>query len=72
MSTKKMHRVVLYVMELNDKYSPDQLKILFEQMRYPEFVHVGEIKTADIGEWKDEHPLNLPGGDYESYFKEVY
>ena len=67
--TTKMHRVVLYVLDLNLDNTPEGLKSEFSSLKYPEYVHVGEIKTTDIGEWHDKHPLNLPGGNYEEYFK---
>jgi hypothetical protein len=67
--TTKMHRVVLYVKDLNDTNSPEGLKDTFEGQKYPEFVTVGDIQTVDIGEWHDNHPLNKIGSDHESYFK---
>jgi hypothetical protein len=67
--TVKMHRVVLYVKELNNEYSHSELKTLLEGNRHPEYVKVGEIKTTDIGEWHDKHPLNFSGANHEEYFE---
>jgi hypothetical protein len=66
----KMHRVVIYVTDLNGlEHTHESLKQELESLPCPEFVHVGEIKTTDIGEWHDEHPLNKIGANHEEYFK---
>lgn len=65
----KMHRVVLYVKDLNGPNTPAGLAQQFKSMKYPEFVTVGKIKTVDIGEWSDDHELNFLGHDHERYFK---
>lgn len=68
MSTK-MHRIVVYVHGLNgNEYTEQQLKSLLRDTKYLDVVRVGEIKTVDIGEYEDEHPLNH-GADPEQYFK---
>lgn len=40
-----------------ENQGPDDLRISMENLRYwtPS---VMDIKTADIGEWSDDHPLN--------------
>ena len=65
----KMHRVVLYVKDIHDESNRVSLKRDFENGHCPEFVHVDEIDTVDIGEWHDGHPLNKIGADHKGYFK---
>ena len=69
MRTTKMHRVILYVMDLGNEHTHESLTSELKSIKYPEFVTVGEIKTTDIGEWHDDHPLNFKGADHEIYFK---
>jgi hypothetical protein len=64
-----MHRVVLYVKDLNEENTHEGLRNTFRNNKYPEFVTVGDIRTVDIGEFEDDHPLNKIGSDHESYFK---
>jgi hypothetical protein len=65
----KMHRVVMYVLDLNQDHTEQLLRDNILSTRWPEFKSIGEIKTVDVGEWTDEHPLNH-GADEETYFKE--
>jgi hypothetical protein len=65
----KMHRVVLYVKDLNLDNTPEGLSSIFRSNKYPEYLTVGEIKTTDIGEWHDKHPLNFSGANHEEYFE---
>ena len=73
MSTK-MDRVVLFVEHLNDEESIEDVKYHFENMRYPEFVTVKDIKRTDIGEWDDNHELNKTDAtleQFEKYYPEL-
>lgn len=65
----KMRKVTLYVLDLNNPMSEEDIASELEHMRYLESVYVGKIETADIGEWHDDHELNLPGANHEKYFK---
>ena len=56
----KVHRIVLTVIDF-DRLGADEVCSTIENARYPNDCispFVMEIKTADCGEWSDEHPLN--------------
>lgn len=71
---KKMHRVVIYKLDLDDPMPEKELKYLLENIKYVDFTKVMDIRTADIGEWDDDHELNkrdTPASAYERYFPEL-
>lgn len=53
----KAYKVELIVVDYGG-YGPEELKTHLKQMRFynPDVI---EITEADIGEWYDQHPLNL-------------
>lgn len=65
----KAYRIVTYVMDLN--HGMDRSAILNEltRSRYLS-ISTGAIDEIDIGEWDDDHPLNLMDTDVEAYFEE--
>jgi UTP:GlnB (protein PII) uridylyltransferase len=70
----KMHRAVIYIKDLNSDNSINDIKNELENMRNLEFVTVTDIRSTDIGEWNDDHELNLTDAtqeQYESYFPEL-
>jgi hypothetical protein len=68
----QLYRVVAYVLNLNgDQNSKEDVIDTLEHNKYPEFLSVEEIQETDCGEWDDDHPLNLSGADYASYFPEL-
>lgn len=70
----KMHRVVVFVKDINNENSQADLKTYFENMRHPEFTSVLDIKTTTIGEYDDDHELNKTKAtlaQHEAYFPEL-
>lgn len=66
----KLYKVTMYVTAINEDYSNvHNLIDQIENNRYPEFTHVDNVIVTDIGEWSDDHPLNIEGCDYSKYFK---
>lgn len=66
-----VHKVTMYVVDIDDSFNENELEILFDRTdwwsRYIKF------KSADIGEFEDDHPLNYiscPLEKFESYFAE--
>lgn len=55
----KMHRAIIYIKDLNDDNTTESIKNYLENLRYLEFATVKDIRTTDIGEWDDDHELNL-------------
>jgi hypothetical protein len=56
----KAYKVELLIVD-HDEIGPDEMKIVIENTRYPNHCispDVMDIKSADIGEWSDNHPLN--------------
>lgn len=56
----KVHKVTLYIVDF-DQVGADDVKTLIENARYPNpciSPLVLDVKTAEIGEWDDSHPLN--------------
>lgn len=71
---KKIHRVVLYKLDLNDPMTTKDLKYHLENAKYVDFAKVVDIRTADVGPWDDDHELNksgTPDSAYERYFPEL-
>ncbi len=72
----KVHKVELYVIDL-DKIGAEELQVVLENTRYPNRCidpKIVSIITKDIGEWHDEHPLNLTSKCEQAYrdlFKET-
>lgn len=57
---KKVHRIVLEVLDLDEVGIAD-IKAILENGNYPGdciSTRVREMQTRDIGEWDDDHPLN--------------
>lgn len=73
----KVHKFTVYAMDLNGECGRDEegvidsMKWELRNQRYfhSKVVHEG---SADIGEWDDDHPLNLTSStkeDFENYFE---
>ena len=57
----KIHKISGYVVDVRDRFEKESLEIAFERMDvYDQQLHV---ETADIGEWRDDHPLNYSNCD---------
>lgn len=69
----KLYRVVAYVLNLNGDM-PDKKTVVSELTcrKYPEFITVTELQETVVGEWHDDHPLNISERSYDSYFPEIY
>lgn len=65
----KVYRVEVMIIDHDDRGS-EEIKVTIENTRYgndcitPEVVKMDE---RDIGEWSDEHPLNLTDGWRAAY-----
>ena len=58
----KVYKVTLVVIDLDD-VGGDEIQSVLENTRYPNRCiapKVLGVEERDIGEWSDDHPLNLP------------
>lgn len=63
----KAYKVELLVLDgLNDEVGEGEIVYLLENLKYV-FPSVMSIKSKDIGEWSDDHPLNSPHTRKEYY-----
>lgn len=70
----KLYKIQAYLVDYNNDFeSISALKNYIDwNTRYGFTSHL-HIAEADIGEWDDDHPLNIvdcPEAEYEKYFKE--
>ena len=66
----KIYKISGYIIDINEEYGND-LQWMLE--RYDVSIKHFQAKSADIGEWHDDHPLNYYNVDIsecEKYFKE--
>lgn len=57
----KAYKVEILVVD-HDGLGADEIKSVFENIKYPNWCMYPEVKhitERDIGEWHDDHPLNL-------------
>lgn len=57
----KVHKVESYIVDFDD-VGEENIKDLIENARFPNrciSLNVIKIATKDIGEWNDDHPLNM-------------
>ena len=57
----KAYKIEILVIDM-DEIGEDEIKSVIENARYPNRCispEVKNIQSVDIGEWHDEHPLNL-------------
>jgi hypothetical protein len=65
----KAYKVEILVID-HDDIGEDQIKDAIRNTRYPNHCispSVKKITAMDIGEWTDEHPLNIRGKSDEEY-----
>jgi hypothetical protein len=63
----KAYKVTLLIVD-HDELGEEQMTTSIENVRYPNRClspRVMAIESRDIGEWHDDHPLNLPGAEKE-------
>ena len=71
----KLFKVTAYIVDYNDEFRTEEdmaANLSYCTQRDLHLDHI-QVKSADIGEWYDEHPLNYincPKAEYEKYFKE--
>lgn len=56
----EVHKVVVLIID-HDEIGSEEVKAVIENVRYPNRCispEVSKIETAEIGEWRDDHPLN--------------
>lgn len=70
----KLYKIQAYLLDYNEDF--DSISTLKRYINWNtrygivDYLHIAE---ADIGEWGDDHPLNIvdcPEAEYEKYFKE--
>ena len=57
----KAHKIEILIIDF-DEMGADEIKSTIENTSYPNrcmYPDVMNIETVDLGEWNDEHPLNL-------------
>jgi hypothetical protein len=62
----KVYRVELLVLDFENS-GKESITIDLEQSGASPYVQVMEIESKDIGEWSDDHPLNISGQQKEEY-----
>ena len=70
----KLYKIQTYLLDYNEEFKKaSSLQFYLScQIRGGILDHT-HIEEADIGEWDDDHPLNIvdcPEAEYEKYFKE--
>lgn len=70
----KLYKIQAYLVDYNDDFKTiDTIKRYIDwNTRYGYIDHL-HITEADLGEWGDDHPLNVvdcPEAEYDKYFKE--
>lgn len=64
----KAYRIVTYVVD-HEGIGREELLYHVTDCKYLH-IDTGAIDEIDIGEWDDDHPLNLMSTDVEAYFEE--
>ena len=57
----KVYEVIVRIID-HDGIGPEQIKAVIENQRWPNHCinpTVGNVRSAEIGEWEDDNPLNL-------------
>jgi hypothetical protein len=70
----KLYKLTVYLTDIDDSFSEQNLEdYIYWRFRDDLFVDHVQLKSANIGEWDDDHPLNhidCPKEEFEKYFKE--
>ncbi len=72
----KAYKIEILVIDFED-CGEEQIKDMIEEVKYPNYAIAPQImgvEEADIGEWTDNHPLNLKTtikDEYSRLFKGV-
>jgi hypothetical protein len=69
----KAYKVEILIID-HDDVGEDDIRLLLEDTRYPNdciWPKVKSIESRDIGEWTDEHPLNL-NTTADAAYKELF
>lgn len=70
----KLHKVEYYILDYNDEFrTPQQVKGYLHYSIHGVLLEHLNVTTTDIGEWHDDHPLNIvdcPEAEFKKYFKE--
>lgn len=65
----KAMKVELLIIDF-DEIGEEEIKSVIENTKYPNrciYPDVQNIETVDVGEWSDDHPLNLLDKQKEEY-----
>lgn len=66
----KAYKIEILVIDYNDELNEEEIKNVIENQRYPNHCmspEVKKIESRDIGEWHDDHSLNLHNEADEEY-----
>lgn len=70
----KLYKIQTYILDYNDDlHNAEILKAYLDARILYGLLEHTHITEVNIGEWDDEHPLNIvdcPEAEYEKYFKE--
>ena len=69
----KAHKVTLVIIDF-DELGEEETRLVLEETRYPNHCispNVVGFETVDIGEWDDDHPLNLTA-TFDSEVKKIF
>ena len=70
----KLYKIQTYFLDYNDEFkTASRIALALKCRMYGGILEHLYIAEADIGEWDDNHPLNIvdcPEAEYEKYFKE--
>lgn len=70
----KVTKVELMIID-HDELGEDEIASVLTNSRYPNHCimpMVQSMRTIDIGEWRDDHPLNITATSSEAYAKLFY
>jgi hypothetical protein len=67
----KIHELEIYVYDINNDCSLEDVKIELEQMHGEFTVDIGKCKTKQAGEWHDRHKLNSTRTNVPKYFDKL-
>ena len=69
----KIHKIEISVIDFEDM-GVEEITYILENTRYPNHCinpNVINVKTKDIGEWSDDHPLNCKN-TAEDFYKSLF
>lgn len=65
----KAHRIEIYIVDF-ENYGIDNYLTTLEQHRHLN-ARIGKTATVEIGDWDDDHPMNVLSTDVDEYFNNL-